>query len=168
MPENIDQPDLTPEWWCGACPDPDECTATSTCTLMADQQARHRQVDALIAAARSDTRDRLAARLAAELAHTDELLARCDAAAETGDRLLLTAARQLVDEHRHAVETLAALIDAPDKERPQLLAAVDEHQHRVLETLIVMTGRQAAEPPDPSDRPHSPDPWDRPQPEPEP
>ena len=130
-------------------------------SLQADQTARRRRARALIAAARADRRDRVAA----ELARTDELLAQCDAAAEAGGHPLLALARQLADEHHQSVEALAALVDAPDEERPQLLAAIAEHDRRKLEALTALAGLQVAD--DPSDRPRPPDPWDRPRPGPD-
>jgi hypothetical protein len=130
MPD-IDQLDQTPEWWCGACPDPDECTATSTCTFRTEQQARHRQVDALIAAARASTRDRLIA----ELARTDELLAYCDQAAS---HPAVAECRQLLLEHRHAVEALVALVDAPDEEWSRMLAAADQAMGQSRQAIIAL------------------------------
>src|ERR1019366_1304179 len=58
MPKNINSQDATPDWWCGACPDPDVCPTTGRCTLQADMDGRRRKVDALIAAARAGKRDR--------------------------------------------------------------------------------------------------------------
>lgn len=104
--------------------------------LQADQSARRRRAEAPIAAARADRRDRAAA----ELARTDELLAQCDAVDEAGGHPLLAVARLLANEHRQPVEALAALIDAPDDERPQLLAAIAEHDRRTLEALAALSG----------------------------
>jgi hypothetical protein len=134
MPKNINSQDATPDWWCGACPDPDVCPTTGRCTLQADMDGRRRKVDALIAAARAGKRDRLAA----ELARTDELLAYCDQAASKTSHPAAVECRQLVLEHRHAVEALVALVDAPDEERSRLLAAVDEHHRRILEALAAL------------------------------
>jgi hypothetical protein len=60
MPENIDQPDATPDWWCEPCPYPDVCAPARRCALQAEQQARRRQADALIAAVEAETERRRA------------------------------------------------------------------------------------------------------------
>jgi hypothetical protein len=133
MPKNIDSQDATPDWWCGGCPDPDVCTTTGSCTQQAEMDGRHQKGDALIAATRADTRDRLAA----ELARTNELLAYCD---QTGHPAAAEC-RQLLLEHRHAVEALIASVDAPDEERSRLLAAADEHHRRILAALAALADR---------------------------
>jgi hypothetical protein len=102
--------------------------------LRAEQTARHREIDALIAAARADKRDRLTA----ELARTDGLLACCDQAASTTSHPAAAECRRLLLDHRLAVEATVALVDAPDEERSRLLAAADEHHRRILDALAAL------------------------------
>jgi hypothetical protein len=115
---------------------PEEITMPKNIDSQAEMDDRHRKVDALIAAARTDKRDRLTA----ELARTDDLLAYCDQAASTTSHPAAAACRQLLLDHRHAVEALVALVDAPDEERSRLLAAADQAMGQSRQAIIALTG----------------------------
>lgn len=134
MAENIDQQDAPPEWWCGACPDPDVCTTTARCTLQTEMESGHRRVDALIAATRAETRQRLTA----ELARYDDLLTRYELATQDGTHPALTAARQADAARRRAVEALIAAHDSPDEDHPRLLAAADQAMDECRQAITAL------------------------------